>query len=654
MKLNRLTIHKFKGIEDFEIKPNGADVTIRGENGTGKTTVADALAWVITGKGINGSTIESQIKLRGADGNTPNDGGVEHTVEAELQDDQGNAVTVKKTYVEKWQKKRGDAENCFTGNTTLYSINDVPLSKTEFESRMSQICKEDAFRLLSMPLSFCQMKWQDRRKILTEIIGEISPADIIATSKELAPLTDMLDGKSIEDLRKTLQASGKKTNEAMKGIPARIDELSKLTGENDLEELPVKETLMQEIASIQKQKSALQQELDTMRSGGAAGKLRKELAEHEARLAERKTKLLSGGLAAREDTEKKLSKLRSQLSSVGDEMETVTKKKEQLETICESTQKLMANLRSEWQEENAKVFEADISETCPYCGQPLPSDKVEEARRNAEDDFNLKKSRKLREINEKGKAMKAQTEENGKRIQLSKDKLAEMQKRCDELALQIGSLEQQLDGMAEPNLEDDAEYQKILQEINRCKKAINSAGEADQDEVRRLTSEITALDLDISARNEKMAEIQQAEKSKSRIEELKQEEKELGQQWNDIQHKLYLTEQYLRAQVKLTEDSINEHFEHVRWKMFDQQINGGLKECCDPLIDGVPYSDGLNKGSRMKASLDILNTLSRHYGKKLPIIIDDCESYTSLIPVDSQIIRLIADACCKELTVETA
>ena len=143
MKLNRLTIHKFKGIEDFEIEPNGKDVTIRGENGTGKTTIADALAWVITGKGIDGSTIESQIKLRGADGNTPNDGGVEHTVEAELQDDQGNAVTVKKTYVEKWQKKRGDAENCFTGNTTLYSINDVPLSKTEFESRMSQICKQD-------------------------------------------------------------------------------------------------------------------------------------------------------------------------------------------------------------------------------------------------------------------------------------------------------------------------------------------------------------------------------------------------------------------------------------------------------------------------------------------------------------------------------
>ena len=86
--------------------------------------------------------------------------------------------------------------------------------------------------------------------------------------------------------------------------------------------------------------------------------------------------------------------------------------------------------------------------------------------------------------------------------------------------------------------------------------------------------------------------------------------------------------------------------------MFEQKINGALEECCEPLIDGVPYADGLNKGNRMKAALDILNALSKYYGVSLPIFIDDCESYTSLPEVDAQLIKLIADGDHDSLEVE--
>ena len=108
----------------------------------------------------------------------------------------------------------------------------------------------------------------------------------------------------------------------------------------------------------------------------------------------------------------------------------------------------------------------------------------------------------------------------------------------------------------------------------------------------------------------------------------------------------------MRAKVTATEDTINSHFDYVRFKMFSEKINGALEECCEPLIDGVPFSDGLNKGNRMKAAIDILNALSGYYKHSLPVFIDDCESYTSLIPVKSQLIKLIADKEYTKLNVE--
>ena len=113
-----------------------------------------------------------------------------------------------------------------------------------------------------------------------------------------------------------------------------------------------------------------------------------------------------------------------------------------------------------------------------------------------------------------------------------------------------------------------------------------------------------------------------------------------------------MTEEFLRAKVRATEDNINSHFNYVRWKMFEQRINGALEDCCEPLIDGVPFSDGLNKGNKMKAALDIVNALSKYYGISLPVIIDDCESYTSLPEIDAQVIKLIADGEHDSLDVE--
>lgn len=137
-----------------------------------------------------------------------------------------------------------------------------------------------------------------------------------------------------------------------------------------------------------------------------------------------------------------------------------------------------------------------------------------------------------------------------------------------------------------------------------------------------------------------------------RIKELKARESELGRQFSEIEQQLYMTEEFIRTKVSMLEEKINSKFNHVKFKLFDTKINGGLEECCEAMIDGVPFADGLNTGSRMKAALDIVNVLSDYYGLHLPVFIDNCESYTELIPINSQLITLYADGNYNELDIK--
>lgn len=60
MKLLKLTLNNFKGIRNFEISPNGKSATVYGDNGTGKTTLADAQHWLLFGSDSVGTKFYAQ------------------------------------------------------------------------------------------------------------------------------------------------------------------------------------------------------------------------------------------------------------------------------------------------------------------------------------------------------------------------------------------------------------------------------------------------------------------------------------------------------------------------------------------------------------------------------------------------------------------
>ncbi|HHT04526.1 MAG TPA: hypothetical protein GX005_09450 [Bacteroidales bacterium] len=103
---------------------------------------------------------------------------------------------------------------------------------------------------------------------------------------------------------------------------------------------------------------------------------------------------------------------------------------------------------------------------------------------------------------------------------------------------------------------------------------------------------------------------------------------------------IFLFEEFIKAKMDMLSDTINSKFELVKWKLFDVQINGGLKETCELTLNGVPYSN-LNSAAKVQAGLDIINTMSAIYEVTAPIFIDNREGVNEIPSMDAQIINLI-------------
>ena len=126
-----------------------------------------------------------------------------------------------------------------------------------------------------------------------------------------------------------------------------------------------------------------------------------------------------------------------------------------------------------------------------------------------------------------------------------------------------------------------------------------------------------------------------------RIEELRAEQREVGQKVADQEKMICMLESFVRAKMDKVSGMINAKFSAVSWKLFDMQINGGLKETCECTVNGVPYSS-LNNGHQIIAGLDIISSLSALYGVTAPVFVDNAEALNDFnIPsMDCQMVLL--------------
>lgn len=298
-------------------------------------------------------------------------------------------------------------------------------------------------------------------------------------------------------------------------------------------------------------------------------------------------------------------------------------------------EKSIVELREKWKIENAKTY--DGSDTCPTCKQPLPAWQIEEAVAT----FNRNKAENLKDITEHGQTFAAE-------LKAAKEQNEQSQKQADEATEKVAAIESQIREKenALRQLEQSApvistERDKAQKKIDGLRSSIGALELKSDELTEGLQAEVDALNEQIRELDKEQASIESHKQTTARIAELEKEQKEIAGRAGEIEQALFLLEQFSRRKASLVEERVNSRFKFAKFKLFNQLINGGIEETCETLYGGVPYSTGLNTGHKIIVGLDIINTLSEHYGFRPPIFIDNAESVSDLPEMQAQVIKLI-------------
>lgn len=665
IKLLSMRIQNFKGCKDRTIE-FGDKTRIFGANATGKTTVFDSFTWLLFGKDSLGST-DFDVRPLDADGKMINS--IEISVEAKISVD-SDEYELKKVQKQKWVKKHGTDTRVFQGNVNEFEINGYPKSQKDFKDFISGIIDEDVFNMITNLNAFNALAWKKQREILMKFVGSFSDVEIAeGLDEKYAKLIPELKIASTEDILKKYTKAKTALNKDMVEIPARIDEISKQLVIADVGALEVEKTA---------KKVALQKVEDEI--SGGAGKLeeinkkREEILNLKFHISEiqneenqklfDKSKIVRDNLNARN---RELSNVKREIGNLSDEIKAV-------HNMYEAQEREKDRLLVEWRSEKAKTFPEFVpldplpksATVCPTCGRELAEDVKKKILDDYESSVELHQNKYSEDKAkfEEARAKKLeQIEKDGKEAAASRDKLkaneAELRKKMVELNIQLADTQKKYDiAKAEldkfptkADISENAEYKATNEKISALEKEIEemsaeSTGKTEleakkavlKDEIAEIAGKIVAAD------NSKV---------KERIAELEAEQKEVGQKIAEQEQMIDLVEDFIRAKMNMISEKINEMFKIVSFKLFDVQINGGIKETCECTVNGVPLSS-LNNGHRIVAGLDIIHSLSNLYEVSCPIFVDNAESINDFnVPkMDAQMVYLMVTDD-KELKVES-
>lgn len=643
MKLNSLKLRNFRAAVNVQVQAKGKNLSIYAENRVGKTTIADGYCWLIFGKDSQGKA-DFDIK-------TTKNGEVlhnlEHSVEGIFEID-GRELTLEKIFKEKWETQRGAANKTFTGHTTSHFVNGVPVNETEYKRTISGICSEDRFQLLSVPGHFSEkLHWTKAREMLLEVCGDVSIEDIVASNSKLKALPVVLNGRTVDDYKKIVKARQDKINEELKQIPNRIDEVSRGLPAEEEGEVPVIEALRTKLSDLQTKKAQAG-------SGGAVAEKEVELSRIKSALQDLETKLKSEVSKGRDEVDFECRRKQTESSGAFSQVQAAKSNIEQAKRKIATCANERTRLREEFAAEKAKNFTYEGETSCAACGQDLPKDKVLAARSKAEEEFNAKKAERIGKIQSEGTGYKAEQETLEGELTSLEQKLADLSKYEETLNGELSDLKAKLDRFTAGtiDLSKSPEYVAKLDETKKVIEAITALRQDSSTAASSYDESIAAAQAEIQKAEGRSARIAERAKGLARIQELEKSQVDYSAEFQKNQSELFLIEEFIRAKVKMLTEKINSRFELVSFKLFDEQVNGGISECCEATIDGRPYATSLSNSEKINAGLDIIKTLSLHYGFTPPIFVDNCEANTAPLETPGQQIRLFVSKPDKTLRFE--
>ena len=625
-----LSLLNFKGIRNLHVSFGENLTVISGRNAAGKTSIADAIMWVLFDVGYDGNKLEPKT----FDKNHEIIKEIPHEAELTLLVD-GDQIVLKRSLSDAW---KGD--KCT--NTYKYYVDGDVTTAGDFKKVVESICPDSVFRRISSATNFCSLPWQKQRELLESLADQYTSQDITQGDERFDFVVEELKKKSIADLIHHIKYKRKEVQKQLDAVPVRLAELNK-----SLPEAQDWDALSAEKSNLNDKIVELANKMQAIRIGGADkvrydGILKKiEFSEKRKRNMEQGAMNLATEQATKHQSDvitaniavKKAQSLVDDLKATmrgytESEIHAKDKKEECERKVVDINNRLDELSKSRWS------WNAEDG-ICPHCGQPLPAEDVERIKKESKDRFNERKSNASKKIQEEFNGIQQEyTDAKNILEKLDNDRmvttnqLVKANKTLKEAEFKKLEVDAEKPKTYEQILAEKEEYQQVVKEIADLQAELDEPS-ASSDENTEMLVGLEKEREPIGIRYNEVLELLATKETYDRISELiekaKQDKESYQNQLDELDEKLDLANEYNKKSCQLLEENVNGHFSYVKWSMFTQDLDGNMKPYCECYHDGVPYSR-LNGAAKVNAGIDIANTFSRFYQVSAPMVLDECES----------------------------
>lgn len=650
IKFKKIRIRNFRGLVSFEANLEGRSVRISGANGLGKSSVADAITWVLFGKDSRRRTAFPIDPVDDAGRIIHN---LDVSVELEMLID-GQPTTLRRRRSEKWVQKRGMTTEQLDGHQTTCYIDGRPLPSSDFSSHVDTIVKEEIFRALTTPDYFPSLPMDQQYRLLVKIVGTRTLAEIAAKDEEALKVVDELGQRSLDQYRQGLAYDLQRTRKEQELIPVRLSEV-----QGFIEQVKAKgadgKTAQRHAKGIEEKLRQVMQEIDSM-----AGVVRAENARYNDQRAY--IQQLRQQRAAIEDRIEKQNREartlhQSLVCKAKEEMEATEERHTAAKTMLglherrlKDQEQQLEDFRSRWEEVERLSFSWNAEEAvCPTCGQPLPQDQADQKRVEAEMRFNERKMQQQDALDEEGKKLAASKQRLQDLSAAAREEMATAERLMPEARERLSKAE--AEPIEQADYHDASDWQRLTAEIDQRMKELEQTTQAQE------PPQLAALRTEEQAYRKELRLLEQTIDRSKQIDEYVRREKELQKQRTTLSGDIARMQTRLEAAERLQlmeandlQQRVNDLFPSVRFRLSRELLNGREVGHCELSVDGVPYS-GLSTSERINAGLELINALARHYNIVAPIVIDNAEAVNKVAPTLGQQI-LLEVSPAKKLSVE--
>ena len=625
IKLTKIKLSNFKSL-NLEVDFNEGATRISGRNGIGKTSIASAFYWVLSGYTSpyvpkNYALFDDKVELSHE---TP-------LAKVKMWLKVGDYdYTIEKTAEAKFTRPKGSSEWVkASSDTYVVYIDEIETSATAFNEWIeANICPVAMLPYLLGGEFFTALVDDNKnkaRELLSTIVGEIRPEDFKGDYSAIAELMERYSTSEIVEMSKKKK---KPLEDRQNIIPDEIDRK-----EERLSELRAMDFTATEV-EIEKVKAEIEA-IDGLLLGNADAV--KPIVEHnreiENRVANKRLSLVNGRLDYKEKINAATSEIKGKIievkrynegidrenAKIARDFEEKKQNKEALSKRYDALKDYLDTLRKKKNEIKERVFTEDH---CPYCGAELDPMELE-TKRIA---FNEAKEMELKVIVEEGKSRKEELDK-------LKDKILDLEKEIEKgyTLIEKKDLAPYEEALARVEAsfvpyEETDDYKRINAEIDALMSEIKEIPSNDNE---ALTSRKKVLINELSELSKKLGLKEEIAKVEKDILDLREELRSVANSIAMLEMQIFVAKAWEQERNEIVSFRINGRLEKSKIEMFSTQKNGEIvPDCVLCNSRGVKYST-TNGADRATICIDLQRLLLAHFGVSLPIWVDEASVFDS-------------------------